>query len=437
MTRAINFLFSFILFHGISFAQVERSPDSVDYYKAAYLRYENFVYKSNIKTVIFERDGFPLSDPVLVLNGGEKLKLSFDDLDADYKNYSYTFEHCDAWWKPSDIIPSEFLEGFSDDRITDYSYSFNTIQRFTHYNLYLPKNQLKPLLSGNYLLKVYLEGNPEDLVITRRFIIVDSKIAIEPDLHRATVIDDRNAKQELDFKLNYPGYVIPNPFADITVILMQNGRWDNAVYGLKPLFVKDHLLEYNYEDNNVFNGGNEFRTFDTRNLRIQTQFVKRIDFDTSGYDVYVTDDVRRSAKRYSTESDINGRMSIKTYNGKNNETDADYSRVHFKLMESEPAKDGNFYIFGELTDWSLSKEGMLKYNYEGNYYETTLYLKQGYYDYEYVFLKDGEHIPDETIIEGNHFETENDYTILVYNRAMGTRYDQLIGYKKINSKFIY
>lgn len=415
----------------------QNNADTADYYHNNYLRFENYIYRDNIKTVILEKKGFQLSDPVIELNSGDKLVLTFDDLNGDVTNYSYTFIHCNADWTPSNIIVSQYLQGFWDDRITEYSYSFNTKLQYTHYTLEFPNENLRPLFSGNYILKVYETDNPDNVIITRRWMQFENKVAVNTSIKRATVIQDRYSKQEIDFSIAYASVNIQNPFSDVKVTLTQNGRWDNAITNLKPLYLKDNLLDYSYDEENVFNGGNEFRTIDVRTLRFQTQFVKKIIEDSSGYNLYVTNDESRSALVYAAWDDINGRFLNKIYDDRDSETEADYVHVHFKLLYPDPIQKGTLYVFGQLTDWRLTNEGKLKYNQEQQSYETELFLKQGYYNYEYVVVNDGSSIIDETAIEGNHFETENDYSIFVYFRATGGRYDQLIGWKKLSSKNIY
>ncbi|MEO5571077.1 MAG: DUF5103 domain-containing protein [Bacteroidia bacterium] len=431
----IIFAFLLFFFYKNSFAQNE--GDIADYYHSNYLRYENYIYVPNIKTVVLEKYGFPLSEPVIMLNSGDQLVLTFDDLDGDIKNYSYTFVHCNADWTSSHVIISQYLKTFFDDHISDYKYSFNTQQSYTHYTLLFPNENLNPVYSGNYLLKVFYTENPDSVMLTRRWVMVDSKVQINANVKRATIVSDRYSKQEVDFNITYPSNFIQNPFSDIKIVIMKNGRWDNAITNLKPLYLKDNLLDYNYDEENVFNGGNEFRNFDIRTTRFQTEFIKQILEDSTGFHIFVTNDQNRSALRYSITDDINGRFVNTIYDDRDGETEGQYVNVHFKLVYPDPIQKGTPYIFGDLTDWRLTKEGKLKYNYDQQAYETSLYLKQGYYNYEYVVVKDGSEQLDETEIEGNHFETENNYTIFVYHRPVGERYDQVIGWQKLNSKHIY
>ena len=413
-----------------------------DYYKKEHFRFEDYIYKDNIKTALLHKAGWQLTSPVIELNSNEKIKLSFDDLDVDSKNYYYTIIHCNANWELSDIRDSEYIEGFIENQITDYNFSFNTMLNYTHYNLIIPNEDLGIKKSGNYILKVFLDNDQDDLVLSKRFMVVDRKVTIEAKLKQATSLNDRNYKQEIDFTINHKGYDIADPYGDIKVIITQNDRWDNAIKNLKPLFVRNNELIYDYDEDNVFSAGNEFRHFDIKSLRYQSERIRKIIYESSppdpplteNYHVYLLNDERRSFKRYSSEADINGKRFIKNDEGTDSETEADYTYVHFSLPYDAPLIDGNLYVFGAISQWNFSRETQLKYNYKKFAYETAIYLKQGYYNYQYVFLKDGETVADNTFIEGSHYETENDYTIYIYHNSFGSNYDQLIAVEKFNSR---
>ncbi len=406
-----------------------------DYYKNDYLKYEDYEYIAGIRTVNLSRYGFELSPPMFDINTQDKLKLEFDDFDGDVKTYKYYFIHCDANWKPSVISDYEFQTGFGDDFITDYKYSFNTRQKYTHYNAIFPNDNIKLITSGNYLLVVYID-NKENVVLTRRFWIVDPKVTVNATIRPATKLEDRNYKQEIDFLIDKSTYQITNPYSDLKVVLRQNWRVDNALNDIKPQIVTGDIINYNQNGEVTFNGGNEFRRFDIKSLRYNSERIRSISIDSASgrYFVDLHKDERRPFKQYLKDNDINGRFLIKDDdNATDSEREGDYVFVHFTLPYSAPLVDGELYIIGALTDWRFSKENKMKYNYQYKVYEGILYLKQGYYNYQYVFLPNGDNVGDETFIEGNHFETENEYTIFVYNREPGTTFDKLIGLKQISS----
>lgn len=424
-----------LLFLAQTFSMLAQTPgDTADYYSANYLRYEDFIYRPTIKTALLYKYGSDLSSPILELNGTDKLQLSFDDLDADFKNYYYTFVHCDASWQPSNLNSSDYIDGYNEAQITDYLFSFNTMQRYIHYTLVFPGETIKPVKSGNYIIKVFADFDQNNLVLTKRFMIVDPQIGIEATVKPATVAWERNQKQEINFTVNHNIYPIDNPYGDIKVVLSKNNRWDNAITNLKPLFVKENQLIYTYDEGNRFNGGNEFRIFDIRSLRFQTERIYRFDFDSlRNNHVYLIPDENRHSQRYESYRDINGRFLIKVREGNNSDIESDYAFVHFKLPFDAPITEGNLYIFGAISDWRVNKRFQLQYNYRNFAYEGVVYLKQGYYNYAYVYVSDKNNKVDETFVEGNHSETENEYAIYVYHRGMGGRYDQLIGVKHLNS----
>lgn len=414
---------------------METNTDTLadDYYGDNTLRYEDYVYKPNIKSVQLYDESFVLGQPILNLGSDEKLKLSFDDLDADLKNYSYTIIHCNANWEPSDLVSAEYIDGFADNNINDHRYSFNTLQKYNHYNAVFPNNTLRITKSGNYILKVYADGSPDNIVITRRFMVYENRVVIKSRVLPASIIEDRNYKQELDFTIDHTGYAIRDPYSDLKIVMTQNNRWDNKRTGFKPQFVKDNELVYDYDDLNVFPGGSEFRYFDIKSIRFHSERIYSVNTDSLGNHVELYSDDKRSFKRYSSYKEMNGKYLIKVQEGNNSDIEADYCYVRFFLPYDAPLLDGNIYVFGAYNDWRCTKENLMHYNEKRFGYECTLYLKQGFYNYEYVFLKDGTSAADETLIEGSHYETENDYSIYVYHRQQGTFYDQLIGVKRLNS----
>jgi hypothetical protein len=354
--------------------------------------------------------------------------LSFDDLDGDLKHYKYTIIHCEADWTTSENLHvSDYIDGFREDNIEDFAYSFNTTVHYTHYSLDFPSRDLKPKISGNYLMVVFLD-DPSNIVLTWRFMIMEaSPIGITGNVHQASAMATHFTHQEVDFSIQMNGMKILDPTREIKVVITQNDRWDNAIRNLKPRFVRTESMDYDYDNENAFPGGNEFRAFDTKSLIAQSERIRHIDYDSGGYEVYLLDDARRTFKNYTSDKEINGRKLIKNEEyAQNSDIEADYAWVYFSLpMESIPS-GGQLYILGSLTDWQLDDNNRMSYDYPNKRYYKKLYLKQGYYNYLYVFQDSKTKRSDLGLIEGNHWETENEYTVWVYYHENGGLYDRLI-----------
>ena len=376
-----------------------------------------------------------MSAPVIMLNSGEKLQLSFDDLDGDLKGYKFTITHCEADWSTSSgLSVSDYIDGFREDMISQFAYSYNTTVPYTHYSLLFPTDNLRMKISGNYILTVYDE-DPSEIAFTRRFMVVESTpVGVVGAVHQAPSGTDKFTKQEVGFEINFNGMQIYDPGREIKVVVTQNDRWDNAIRDIKPRFVKAGLLDYNDDPQIVFNGGNEFRSFDTKSLIYQSERIRRIDYDTGGYNVFLLDDLSRSTKNWVTDKDINGRMYIKNEeHAQNSEIESDYAWVNFFLPFDPFLSNGQMYLLGALTDWQINEGSQLKYNPFKKGYEKKLFLKQGYYNYLYVFKDARKSAVEEAMIEGNHWETENEYTVWVYYRETGSLYDRLIAVQNFAS----
>jgi hypothetical protein len=406
-----------------------------DYVNDNQMRYEDWTYKSYIKTVQLHESSFDANPAIMQLNGSELLELSFDDLEADKKEYSISFVHCDANWAPSNLLNAEFMNGFFEANIINFNYSTNTIQKYTHYSIIFPQSNMQFTKSGNYIAFVYEDNNKEKIVLTKRFMIYENKVTVVSSVRQAMGNDEQYEKQHIDFTILNSQYELTNPFTDLKVVITQNNRWDNAVNNIKPTFVEPGKLTYLLDDKSTFNGGNEFRYFDTRSLRTYTERVYDIRKDSVYiYHVELKNDELKSFKNYSFYNDLNGGFLIKNQDMIGSpDIEADYAWVHFFLPYDNAQGAGNFYVLGKLTEWRLNKTNRMTYNYKKMGYECSLFIKQGYYNYNYVYLKDDKKGGDETFSEGNHWETENDYAIYVYHRQRGTYYDQLVAIKRLNS----
>ena len=396
--------------------------------------YKNETFNQQLKTLLCHKIQDELSLPFINLNAEDQLLVSFDDLDADIKDYYYTIIHCNSDWTASDLMQSEYISGFTDEPITDYEFSFNTLQQYTHYSFSFPSEKMKALLSGNYVFKIFEEGGKT--VAYKRFMILETKVTIEAQVRRATLAEDRKTKHEIDFTIKHPNLVVADPFSDIKVTIKQNNKEDNAITDLTPIFVKNNELVYDYEDDNTFWANNEFRHFDIKSLRFQSDRIKAITYDSTYNHVYLFKDRTRPFDRYSIEPDINGKFLIKSQEGWKSSIEADYAFVHFTLPVDNISY-GDLYLLGGFSDWELKEGFKLKYNTEQKQYEGSVYLKQGYYNYHYALNDISTDRVDISFIEGTHYQTRNDYYVYVYYRAVGDRHDRLVGFLKTSSKELF
>ena len=426
MNRKTVILFTFL---NVVLTLISWASEKTDQYF-----YQNAVYHDEIKSVQLYRDGNELSNPVYELGSDAHLVFKFDDLSEDVKNYSYTLIHCDANWNESYIQQSEYIDGFANNPVSDYAMSFNTTVKFVNYQVQIPNENCKPKYSGNYALVVFEDNDRQNLVLIHRFYVVEPLVRIDGLVKRATFDPFNGDNQEVNFKIYNDRLKLLNPGEDIKVVLMQNRRWDNAVSDLKPSFIGENVLQYDYTKKNVFPGGNEFRYFDIRTNRHNGENVGRIEFFRPYYHVTLLPDAVRSNKAYSTYKEMNGNFVIESQDRVTDfNTECDYEFVHFFLPMESQLIGGSVNVFGALTDWNVNKTNEMKWNFERAGYELTLLLKQGYYNYEYVYVPQGGKKVDSSNLEGTFFITENDYQIFVYYHDQASRYDRLVGFVIVNS----
>lgn len=411
-----------------------RLTNSVSYYNPDFIKMDNREYYPNIKSVKLFRQDIEFSLPVLELGTNQKLQLIFDDLDGIYREYRYTLIHCDPFWNKSNLLVAEYLDGFSEGLISSFAFSQATRQSYVHYSTLIPGPDMSITKSGNYILFVYPADHPDNILISRQFMVYESKVKVNATVKRSSVIEDQRFRHEIDFEIDRGAYQIDNPYNDLTVIIQQNGRWDNAIRDIKPKMVIGTRLSYDWEHINVFDGANEFRHFDIRSLSRYTPRIALIERDSAFHHVYIKPDFKRAFQVYIEDKDLNGEYVIVNDDAlSNHDTEADYAWIHFTFPVQAPFDHGAIYISGALTNWQFLPEYRMDYNFDRNTYEVTLYLKQGYYNYHYVLLENAATVAKTFLTEGDHYETENFYTIYVYHRQPGNNYHQLIAVERIIS----
>lgn len=406
---------------------------------AAFTQIPEQVYSGRVQSVQLFPRGNQLGYPVMRLGGGEQLELHFDDLDASVKNYSYTFQLCNADWTPAMLSHFDFIKGFSQVRVTTYRISSVALTRYTHYQAMLPDRNCMPSRAGNYILKVFLDGDTSKLVFTRRMLVYADMSTVQAEIQQPFNGQLFRTHQKVQFRVNLNERLdVINAQQQIKVAILQNYRWDNAVTQIKPTFFSRKTLEYNTENDAVFPAGKEWRWLDIRSFRLQSDRVADAKYSNQGTEIFLRPDINRAAQAFNFYRDANGRYYLQPTESVNPLWQSDYATVNFNYVPegNRPFADKDVYLFGQLTGYRFDDASKMKYNADKGVYETSLFLKQGYYDYMYVTIdhNDRKRTPSFTYTEGNLWETENEYMILVYYRPLAGRADELIGMTRFTSR---
>ncbi|MFO8022463.1 MAG: DUF5103 domain-containing protein [Perlabentimonas sp.] len=393
-----------------------------------------FVSTSDIKSVKFHKLGWELSEVVMEHNTNEKLVISFDDVSESPKSYSYTIEHCDSEWIPSSLFYNDYIDGFEINEIRDYSYSSGTIFDYMHCRLEIPNDDIKLKISGNYIIKIFNTYEPEKILIQRKFIVYETLVKIDANIRQPSAGIDRQSGQQVDLKINTGNIRVNDPFSDIKTVVCQNYLFQGCKKNVKPTYVRGNELDYSHPNALIFDGGNEFRIFDLKNIRYVSQGIKSIDFHGGVFHAQLTPDKSRRRQGYTSQSDLDGKFVVSLESSTQSHIEADYVWVYFTLNSPMQLDQGkNAYIYGELTGWQLSPDNRMEYNPERKTYEKRLLLKQGVYNYRYVLANEQTGNVDVSHFEGSFFETKNTYVILVYYKPIGARYERIVGYERLST----
>ncbi len=381
----------------------------------------------HVKTILLYRSGWEMSMPVIFTDESEVLDLAFDYLDTFPASYNYSVENCTYNWKVNDVSEHDYIKDFNDESILEVHSSLNTIRSYTHFSASFPNDELKITKSGNFLLKVYQNGEPDKILFTRRFCIAERLAGISATVKRP---DDEN--QEIELVVDLGNLQLENPLGETKVVIIKNYDWNNRVKieGFPQL--QDNKLVYSLPYQIESKGGNEFRDFDTKNTKTASERVGSIVYQPPYFHFHLKNDESRQFKPYFTNKDLNGRFYIDAPDAQDRQLEADYVFVHFTLKAMQPY-DANVYIYGALTNYMINGSSMMNYNTDKAAYEKTLLLKQGYYNYVYTLKESNKKDIDFEPTEGTHSETENDYLIFVYLKRPMSDFDRLIGFKIVNS----
>ena len=376
----------------------------------------------NIKTISFVQNN---QNAIPVFQLGDGFQLQFDDLYGNEANYYYTITHCDYDWKPSQLSKSEYLNGFDDQRIQDYTNSFNSLQVYSHYRLSFPNRLTQFRVSGNYVIKILNED--KEVVFSRRFILYEELVSVPMQIKRARNLAVIEQKHNLEFTIKSATINFQSPLSNVKVMLLQNGRFDNAITNIKPQYTIGNDLIYKYDSETQFWAGNEFHFFENKDIRAANNSIAAIDSKGGVYEAHLYLDQAKANKPYTYYPDINGNYIVKNINAQNNEIEADYAWVFFSLSAPSLYSTKFVYVNGMFNNFAMGDENKMDYNVEKGIYEKALMIKQGFTNYQYVIADKKGNIDAENAIDGNFFQTENNYFVLVYYRENNQRYDRIIG----------
>lgn len=395
------------------------------------------IYMKNIRTVKLFVKGNQSSYPIINLGSTDVLELHFDDMDGYAKSYSYTFQLCDADWSINPYLGSfDFIKGFSQQRLNQYRVSSISTQPYVHYQASLPDRNCMPSKSGNYLLKIFLNGDTSKLAFTKRVLVVEQLADIAAEVQQPFGAEYFRTHQKVQLVVNRSRIDVINPQQQVKTVILQNYRWDNTAKYIQPTFLKQNTLEYNAENDAVFPGGKEFRWIDLQSFRFRSERIDSNDLTQKPFYIVAKPDPERVNQRYVFFRDLNGFYEITSTDLINQWWQSDYARVKFRFVprDNQPYPDKKVYIAGEFTGYKLDTSAAMEYNAEAGVYEKEMILKQGYYTYTYVTKDIKSNTASTEQTDGNYWETENDYTILVYYRSLSGRHDELVGVTTINSR---
>ncbi len=395
--------------------------------------WQDRVYSPIIKTVKLESMDSRMLVPILNINQSEGLLLSFDELSEETHRFEYTFIHCNSDWTESSLQYSDYIDGFETAMVGNFANSFNTLQRFVHYEQTIPSSMTRLTKSGNYILKVYVEGEPDNVVLTKRFLCIDRKAEVAAEVMQAREPALRTRCQETDVRVYANNDLFYNPNERVKVLIQQNGREDNKRF--LPLSEnRGRELVYNFRQENIFDGGNVFRSFDFTSLRQRSNFIANIDYIGGENVVRLREEQIKDRSPFVEQADLKGAYYVRNEIDDDEVLHSDYAWVYFYLPKPL-SLEGSYYAVGELSDWRFSQQNKFTFDNTLNKYVLRMLLKQGYYNYQILYIPNGYTVGSYKEVEGNHSETQNYYNIYVYYREPGNDYDSFIGFLRAEYKY--
>ncbi len=384
-----------------------------------------------IQTIQFK--GAQALNKLPILQLGDRLQLNFDALNGEEEDYYYKITHHNFDWTESDLSKSEFLDGFDDVRIETYENSLNTLQIFSHYNLTIPNRETRALKkSGNYLISIFNDYG--DLIFSRKFMIIEPIAGVAVEIKRSRDLKFVDERQVVNFTINSPSLLLINPKQRVKTLVIKNNNLNTAIRDLKPQYTIGNEIIYKYDQEASFGGGNEFLAFDNKEVRSAVNGVRRVQLNDI-YENFLFTDIDRYDRAYTYNPDVNGTFVVRNIDADDSSIEADYVRMHFTLNYFEDIGDKEIHIYGGFNNWTIDGSTYMKYDKQSDTYKNSRLFKQGFYNYQYVLVDRNGNV-DDGFISGDFWQTENEYTVLVYYRDQGGRFDRIIGAGYANSERI-
>ncbi len=391
------------------------------------------IFARQFRTLKTEVEDNFMSPPVIRLGTNDRILISFDEIGEDNSYLEYRLIHCNADWQPSRLVESEYISGFNSQRIEDFAFSSSTFVHYVNYLIALPNDDMQILHSGNYLLQVYDPDDPDETLLQTRFRVSENSMQIDGGVTTRTDRGVNGEFQQLEFAIETQGMGNVNPYQDFLVEVSQNMREGSRRCVRSPLRVEGSRVVYEHLNALIFPAGNEYRRFESVSNGFPGMHVDSLRYMGSNYHVWLKPDASRAMSQYSYDRTQHGRFMVHEYNATDSSIGADYITVHF-LLEIPELRNADVYVDGEFTHELFDNYNRMTYDMEKNAYTAEIPIKQGAYNYRYVVKgNSGENFPTADLIEGNKYETENEYGVAVYFRPPGARADRLVSFTSITS----
>ena len=396
--------------------------------------YRTQAFSGNIHTLQVLREGERYGTPVVDLQSGQAISISFDETGYISSNFHYKIIHCNSNWEQSSLSSMEYLDGFDGNSITNYDYSINTTVNYIHYQLSLPNEDVQFKVSGNYAVIIAKDNDFENGVVACAcFTIVEPMARINATISGNTMKEINGKYQQLQIDIDIDQLKSVNPMHDFVLIVKQNGREDNQVTLTSPSSILSNKITYSNLQELIFEGGNQYRTIDFSSRYTYGSGIDRIRYEEGEYHVYLEPAQTRADKRETYNIDAHGDYAINYQDGEESDLEADYMWVHFYLPLEKPFLSGSMNIMGRFTGNIIGEESKMEYDFTRKYYYKSYFLKQGGYNYIYVFLPKGGSQATQIPIEGSFWQSSNQYEIYLYYKPLGSRYERLVGYNIVKN----